>query len=401
VSTTTAPKRRTKTKHPGIYRSISGRYEIAYRDSDGRLKFQVAGDTLEEAKSARADVVSRLGRGEQLRSTKETFETFAESVVASVTKRPRTIEKHRYHLRRHLNPRFRHRRLTDIQTRDVARLVAEMQRAGYAGSTIAGTLSTLSLVMRKARAFVPVNPVLALDRDERPTVSSPEKRVLDEAEIAKLLQHAGDTFRPLLAFMLFTGVRIGEALGVTWGDVDFDEQAIHVRHQLDRTRARVELKTGAGRREVVLVPQLAKLLREHKLRSPFSAEADFVFCGPTGVGRDHRSTSKGIERAVARAELGDGVSAHSLRHTFASILIVGLNYDPVSVSRQLGHKNPSFTQDTYAHLFDKARHAAELRRRLDEGFGHLLDGVNAMSTDGRNAAQPQALARTAEPLYGG
>ena len=73
----------------------------------------------------------------------------------------------------------------------------------------------------------------------------------------------------------------------------------------------------------------------------------------------------------------------------SEILIVGLNYDPVSVSRQLGHKKPSFTQDVYAHLFDKARHADELRDRLERGFGHLLDGVNAMSTGARNGPQSQ------------
>lgn len=382
-------KRRTRTKAPGVYRSISGRYEIAYRDSDGRLKFETVADTLEEAKAARADVISRLGKGEQMRSNKQTFEDFAESIVASVTKRPRTIEKHRYHLRQHLNPRFGRRRLTDIQTRDVARLVADLQREGYSGSTIAGALATLSLVMRKARAYVPVNPVLGLDRDERPTIATPEKRVLDEPEIGKLLGQAGDTFRALIAFMLFTGVRIGEALGTTWADVDFDDQAVRIRFQLDRTRQRVEVKTGAGRRDIVLVPQLAKVLREHKLRSPFSRDTDFVFGSPDGRGRDHRSTSRGIERAVKRAGLGDGISAYSFRHTFASILIVGLKYDPVSVSRQLGHKKPSFTQDVYAHLFDRARHADELRDRLERGFGHLLDGVNAMSTGARNGPQSQ------------
>jgi integrase len=140
------------------------------------------------------------------------------------------------------------------------------------------------------------------------------------------------------------------------------------------------------------VPQLAKVLRAHKLRSPFSRDTDYVFGNPDGRGRDHRSTSRGIERAVERARLGEGISAHSFRHTFASILIVGLKYDPVSVSRQLGHTNPSFTQDTYAHLFDKARHAVELRDRLEQGFGHLLDGVNAMSTDARNQPQTPALA---------
>lgn len=374
--------RRTKTKHPGIYRSSSGKYEIAFRDSDGRLVFKTIGD-LEAAKAARARVVTQLDSGEEIRTNRQTLSAFAETFLAGLNRRPRTIEKHRYHLDAHLLPRFGRRRIADLRTSDVARLVADMQRDGYAGSTIAGTLATLSLLSRKAKVR---NPVTDLERDDRPTVEAPEKRILEQAEIELLLRHAGDRFRPLVATMIFTGLRVGEALGLTWEDVDFENGVIHVRYQLDRQRERVALKTKAGRRDVVLMPPLARVVREHKLASLFAQEGDYVFPSPDGRGRDHRSTSKGIERAVERAGLGDGISSHSFRHTFASLLIVGLKYDPVSVSKQLGHKKSSFTSDTYAHLFDRVRHESELRDQLELSFGHLLDG-NTMSTDGRNETQ--------------
>ncbi len=67
---TKAP-RRVKTKSPGVYKSVSGRYEIAYRDSDGKLRFQTIGDNLEEAKAARAEIVAKMGRGETVRSTSD------------------------------------------------------------------------------------------------------------------------------------------------------------------------------------------------------------------------------------------------------------------------------------------------------------------------------------------
>ena len=112
---------------------------------------------------------------------------------------------------------------------------------------------------------------------------------------------------------------------------------------------------------------------------------DYVFSSPEGCGRDHRSTSKGIERAVERAGLGKGISAHNFRHTFASLLIVELKCDLVSVSKQLGHTRSSFTGDCYGHLFDRARHESKLRDQLENGFGHLLN-VNEMSTSGGNQA---------------
>jgi hypothetical protein len=72
-----------------------------------------------------------------------------------------------------------------------------------------------------------------------------------------------------------------------------------------------------------------------------------------GRGRDHRSTAKGIERAVRRAGLGNGFSAHSFRRTFASQQIIGLGLDPVRVPRLLGHTSPAFTSSTYAHMFEQ------------------------------------------------
>jgi integrase len=102
--------------------------------------------------------------------------------------------------------------------------------------------------------------------------------------------------------MLFTGVRLGEALGTRWQDVDLNEGFVYVRDQLGRDRSRGPVKTDAGRRNIVLMPELARVLREHKLKSPFSRPADYLFASPDGGARDHRSTSRGIERAVKRAK---------------------------------------------------------------------------------------------------
>ena len=170
--------------------------------------------------------------------------------------RPRTIDKHRYNLDRHLLPRFEQRKLADITPTDVARVVADMQRAGFSGWTSHGALTTLSGVMRKAKrdGLIAANPVAELERDERPRTETGEARVLDEGEIAALLGEA-TTFRTLVAIGVFAGPRIGESLGLVWGDFDFDRGFVCVRYQLDRNRQRVPLKTAESRRDVVLAPQ--------------------------------------------------------------------------------------------------------------------------------------------------
>jgi integrase len=368
-------QRHTKTRHPGVYRGSSGRYEIVYRDSDGRQRWETVPGNLEDAKARQAEIRSKLGKGERVALTRRTFADWAEEWLVSLDKRPRTIDAHRYALDRHLLPRFGSKKLAAITTDDAARLVAEMRKEGYAGWTITGALSTLSGCLGRAarRKMIPANPVSELERGERPKVGNGQKRVLNEQEITAVLDQATDGFRPLIATMIFSGLRLGETLALRWQDVDFEGGFLKVRNQLTPGRELADLKTDTARRDVVLIPQLAQVLREHRIATLLKRPTDYVFPTPSGRGRDQRSTARAIERTLRRASLdGQHLSSHNFRHTFASLLIVGLKLDPVSVAAQLGHSNPAITLRLYAHLFDRAKHADEARDKLSAGFGHLL-----------------------------
>ena len=126
------------------------------------------------------------------------------------------------------------------------------------------------------------------------------------------------------------------------------------------------MKTEAGRREVILAPGIAKLLRERWLASSFKAPDDLVFCNTLGRGLDYRKVGDAFRATVKRSGItaSGRLSLHSLRHGFASLLISkGLNV--VFVSRQLGHANPTITLGTYAHLFERADHAHAAREALE------------------------------------
>jgi integrase len=367
---------RKETRH---YGSSSGKYEIVYRDENERLRFQTVAGDLQDAVAEREKVMGRKRRGEPVGPSKQTFGDYAETWLAGLNKRPRTLDSYRYTLEKHLLPRFRARKLAELKTDDVARLVREMSEpsedrpAGYSASTIDSALTCLSSLYRKAvrAGLVAANPVRGLEPDERPSHDDADRRILEEAEIARLLS-AADEQRPLIALLVFSGLRIAEALGLVWEDVDFERGFIRVEKQLARNRERVPLKTRASRRKVVLVPQLAAILREHLMASRFKRPQELVFATPAGRGRDQRAASRSIQAAIARA--GDGLSAHSLRHGFASMLIVGLRYDAVSVAGQLGHAKASTTMNVYAHEFEEARHADELREQFGAHYGHLASG---------------------------
>ena len=159
--------------------------------------------------------------------------------------RPRTLEKYEGAIRVHITPLLGRVRLSELTEEHIVELVSEMQRAGYAPWTIRGVLTPLGRILGHAarRGVIASNPMLRLERGERPAVGRREQRVLTREEIGQLLAAARGVFRPLLATAVFTGLRLGELLGLVWANVDFDAGFIRVRRQLDRDGSRVEPKT--------------------------------------------------------------------------------------------------------------------------------------------------------------
>lgn len=162
----------------------------------------------------------------------------------------------------------------------------------------------------------------------------------------------------MFELLAYTGLRINEALGLRWCDIDFDAALLHARQQLSRNRTPKRLKTDAGNRDVVLAAPVAAILQDQWDASAHRESDDLVFCEPDGRGLDYRRVGDAFRAAVKDAGItGQGrLSLHSLRHGFASMLIAnGLNV--VFVSRQLGHAKPTTTLAVYAHLFHQAEHA--------------------------------------------
>ena len=291
---------------------------------------------------------------------------------------PSTLEGYERIVRRHIehstDPSQRPLgtvKLRELSIDRVARWSEANERA-LAPTTAVIALVTLGQVCRFAvrRGWLAANPVAKLEPAEKPHWTPKQSAIL-EPELAALLEHAGN-HRLLFEFLAHTGLRIGEALGLTWADIDHDNGLIRVHRQLSRQREHAPLTTEAGRREVILAGPLARRLREHRLANRYKQPSDFVFANTLGRGLDYRDVGEGFRKAVKRAGLRapGKLTLHSLRHGFASLLIAnGLNV--VYVSRQLGHANPSITLEVYAHLFERADHAQAAREALEASYAAL------------------------------
>jgi integrase len=364
----------------GIYKRQTPkgvRYELTYTDSTGRQRWQTVRGGLKEARRARAEIVSKLGRGERVAPTRATLAEVAVAWLDAQTQlRPRTKERYGSNIRLHIVPKQGRLRIGEVNTDDVARVIADMQEAGYAAWTIRGVLTVLGRVLGSAtrRGLIPDNPVRRLERGERPKVERREMRILDRDGISRVLDLCQPKYRALLATAIFTGLRQGEQLALTWADMDFGAGVLHVRYQLDRGGQRVAPKTPQALREVILMPTLATVLKTHKEKAfgrGFARPSDPVFASEVGTPMNYRNIVKrGLDPALEAAKVAP-LRWHDLRHTFASLLVAeGANV--VFVARQLGHVSTKETLDTYAKLFDRIEHAERTREALEASFGSLL-----------------------------
>jgi integrase len=142
--------------------------------------------------------------------------------------------------------------------------------------------------------------------------------------------------RALVATLIHAGLRIGEATALRWRDIDLANGRISVG----------DAKTEAGIRLVDVLPALRDELTSHRRAAATARPNDLVLPTSSGSRRDKDNSRERVIRPVLAAAdellarrgqgpLPEGVTAHKLRHTFASILYVR-GEDPAYVRRSSG-----------------------------------------------------------------
>ena len=250
--------------------------------------------------------------------------------------------------------------LPDMSRADCRTLITACREKKLGAKTIANVSRTVSSVLTQAveDGILAANPAFRLGRyyrhDGEPKA---DIRPLTRDEAALFLsaarEHAAAEYSLFLC-ALRTGMRLGELLGLQWGDVDFHGRFIEVRRNLVAGRLTTP-KSGKNRR-VDLSTQLADTLKTlltsrkaEALKKGWGRVPEWVFCNENGGAMDgdnlrHRVFYKTLAKAGLRR-----VRFHDLRHTFASLLIAqgeSLAY----VRDQLGHASIQLTVDTYGHL---------------------------------------------------
>jgi integrase len=286
-----------------------------------------------------------------------------------------TVELYERQLRNHALPALGALQLREVTNPRVDAALRKM-RDEHGASTVKTTRSVVSGVMRLAirHGAVTINPT----REITPIKPSAKRapRALTERERADWIGKLEADPRAVVAdlpdltrWMLGTGVRIGEALALSWDELDVDAGSVRIAWKIIRVRGhglvRVPRVKGADGERVLALPRsvLAMLAR----RSAGGADGP-LFPDSRGGWRDPSNTLRAFREARERAGF-DWVTSHVFRKTVATILDES-GHSARAVADQLGHAKPSMTQDVYmGRGVANPRAAADLDRdrESDEG----------------------------------
>jgi integrase len=177
-----------------------------------------------------------------------------------------------------------------------------------------------------------------------------------------------NNIRVAIILMLMLGLRSGEARGLRWCDIDYNNGVVSIEKNCGDTLhglALTDLKTKRSRRKLPLSPLLRDILINHKAEQErYSAsigalwnDTGIVCTNTTGGLMDKATPNKAVKRILkARQELPRGLHAHSMRHSFVSLLISN-GLDPVNVAALAGDTIEIISKH-YAHSFAERRAAA-------------------------------------------
>lgn len=274
-----------------------------------------------------------------------------------------------------INQAIGHIKLKDLKPAHINAFYLNLQEDGMhkqsGGKLAPGTIHTyhrvLSAVLFRAVkwGYISANPAA---RADLPSIANRKAAYLDEPDARRLLEllhHEPIRWRAMITFDLLSGLRRGELLGLRWCDVDMESQTITINQTAnylpDRGVYVDTPKSTTSNRPLRLSKSAFLLLTEYKAWQ----DVQRIGCGDAWRDEDGRvfttedgapvfpdSISQWFSKFVKRTGLPK-VTVHSLRHTYASLMIAD-GVPLVVVSSQLGHAQPSTTANIYAHVIASA-----------------------------------------------
>jgi len=371
-------KRRRSHGEGTLYRRADGRWcaQLAVVLPDGRLvRRTVYGKSQREAREKLDQLRAQLAGGTLPVSARATVGAFCQAWLDANRSRlrPKTVRSYEQLIRLYIVPHFARAKLERLTPTDVERWLGKLEASGLAPRTVQRARTVFGRILRDAErdGLVARNPV----RLARPVSVPPPTVTPWSADEARRFLAAADPhwLAPLYQLLLATGLRIGEALGLSWEDVDLEDRSLTVRFQLQRVGGqwlRLPPKSKQSRRTLPLADLAVEALARQRARQAEWRQSpgwvgnpwSLVFTTTVGTPLDQRNVHRTFVQLATRAGV-PVVRLHDLRHAAATLLLES-GVDLKVVSALLGHSQLSVTADYYAHVTHRLAEGAV--RKLDD-----------------------------------
>lgn len=359
-----------------IRKRADGRWEARFTTgfdpaSGKQVQKSIYGKTQKEVREKLAQITTELDDGTYMEPTKDTVEEWLDTWLETYVKysvKPYTLDAYQRNCDNYIKPMLGKIRLAALNAPQIQRfyngLLTEKELSPKTVRNIHGVFHK-ALEQAVKLGMIRSNPTNLCDL---PKVRRKEIHPMEQEEITAFLKAIeGCKYELVYRVTLFTGMRQGEILGLTWDCVDFQHNALYVNKQLQKTKkvggqyALAPTKSGRSRM-ITVAPSVMNLLKKQKSQQAqmrlLAGEAwnnslDLVFTNELGGHLSHFTVYIHFKRIVK--ELGMPEERfHDLRHSFA-VASIESGDDIKTVQSNLGHATASFTLDVYGHVSQKMR----------------------------------------------
>ena len=286
--------------------------------------------------------------------------------IKKQTVRPNTVRNYSERYERNIKGVIGNKLLTDVKPIHCQKIFSDMADEGYKTTTIYQTRIALYNMFEFAREndVLITNPCKKSLKSDMGKPSDKKEALTIDVQKKFLEAVVGYSYENQYRFVLQTGLRTGELIGLKWSDIDFENHTMKIERTMEYRYKVGEWRVGppkskSGYRTIPLTDEAIHILENQRSKNkslklvPIEWR-DIVFLCRNGTPVKNSTYDMGLFKYCDRVGI-PRFSMHVLRHTFATRCIEG-GMKPKTLQKILGHSNIGITMNLYVHITEDEKH---------------------------------------------